>query len=160
MADGLLFKLQQFSRNKQLVHRCLLVIPETFEHVVFHMYHDSLLGAHYGPLNTYYTIKDKYHIHNLLDKINKYVASCEECQKQKAKTKKSRYFHPRVPLDYNPLAYISADIKFMPKWIYNYEFLLVIVCEVTGFVIAIPMIKHDAVTIAHALLINLYFWST
>ena len=45
------------------------------------MYHDSLLGAHYGPLNTYYTIKDKYHIH----KINKYVASCEECQKQKVK---------------------------------------------------------------------------
>ena len=157
VADGLLFKLQQVSRNKQLVHRCLLVIPETFEHVVFHMYHDSLLGAHYGPLNTYYTIKDKYHIHNLLDKINKYVASCEECQKQKVKTKKSRYFHPRIPLDYNPLAYISADIKYMPKGIYNYEFLLVIVCEVTGFVIAIPMIKHDAVTIAHALLEKLIF---
>ena len=88
VADGLLFKLQQVSRNKQMVHRCLLVIPEAFEHVVFHMYHDSLLGAHYGPLNTYYTIKDKYHIHNLLDKINKYVASCEECQKQKVKTRK------------------------------------------------------------------------
>ena len=157
VADGLLFKLQQVSRNKQMVHRCLLVIPETFEHVVFHMYHDSLLGAHYGPLNTYYTIKDKYHIHNLLDKINKYVASCEECQKQKVKTKKSRYFHPRIPLDYNPLAYISADIKYMPKGIYNYEFLLVIVCEVTGFVIAIPMIKHDAVTIAHAHLEKLIF---
>ena len=42
VADGLLFKLQQVSRNKQLVHRCLLVMPETFEHVVFHMYHDSL----------------------------------------------------------------------------------------------------------------------
>ena len=157
VADGLLFKLQQVSRNRQVVHRCLLVIPENFEHVVFHMYHDSLLGAHYGPLNTYYTIKDKYHIHNLLDKINKYVASCEECQKQKVKTKKSRYFHPRIPLDYNPLAYISADIKYMPKGIYNYEFLLVVVCEVTGFVIAIPMIKHDAVTIAHALLEKLIF---
>ena len=81
VADGLLFKLQQTYRNKQLVNRCLLVIPETFEHVVFHMYHDSLLGAHYGPLNKYYTIKDKYHIHNLLDKLNKYVTSCEECQK-------------------------------------------------------------------------------
>ena len=157
VADGLLFKLQQVTRNKQNIHRCLLVIPETFEHVVFHMYHDSLLGAHYGPLNTYYTIKDKYHIHNLLDKINKYVASCEECQKQKVKTKKSRYFHPRIPLDYNPLAYISADIKYMPKGIYNYDFLLVIVCEVNGFVIAIHMVKHDAVTIARALLEKLIF---
>ena len=157
VADGLLFKLQQTYRNRQMVHRCLLVIPETFEHVVFHLYHDSLLGAHYGPLNTYYTIKDKYYIHNLLDKLNNYVASCEECQKQKTKSKKSRYFHPRIPLDYNPMAYVSADIKYMPKGIYNYEFLLVVVCEITGFVLAIPMIKHDAVTIAHALLEKLIF---
>ena len=157
VADGLLFKLQQTYRNKQLVNRCLLVIPETFEHVVFHMYHDSLLGAHYGPLNTYYTIKDKYHIHNLLDKVNKYVASCEECQKQKSKKRPTRYFHPRIPLDYNPMSYISADIKYMPKGIYNYEFLLVIVCEITGFVLAIPLIKDDAVTIAHALLEKVIF---
>ena len=157
VADGLLFKLQQTYRNKQLVNRCLLVIPETFEHVVFHMYHDSLLGAHYGPLNTYYTIKDKYHIHNLLDKLNRYVASCEECQKQKSKKRPTRYFHPRIPLDYNPMSYISADIKYIPKGIYNYEFLLVIVCEITGFVLAIPLIKHDAVTIAHALLEKVIF---
>ena len=157
VADGLLFKLQHTYRNKQMIHRCLLVIPETFEHIVLHMYHDSLLGAHYGPLNTYYTIKDKYYIHNLLDKINKYVASCEECQKQKSKKRKTRYFHPRIPLDYNPMSYVSADIKYMPKGIYNYEFLLVVVCEITGFVIAIPLVKHDAVTIAHALLEKLIF---
>ena len=157
VADGLLFKLQQTYRNKHMIRRCLLVIPETFEHVVFHMYHDSLLGAHYGPLNTYYTIKDKYYMHNLLDKINKYVASCEECQKQKMKKGKPRYFHPRIPLDYNPMSYVSADIKYMPKGIYNYEFLLVVVCEITGFVLAIPLIKHDAVTIAHALLEKLIF---
>ena len=36
--------------------RCLLVIPEMHEHVIFQHYHDSLLGAHYGPLNTLYTI--------------------------------------------------------------------------------------------------------
>ena len=85
VADGLLFRLYETYRNKQLIHRCLLVIPETHEHVIFQHYHDSLLGAHYGPLNTFYTIRDKYYIHNLFDKINKYVSSCNECQKQKAK---------------------------------------------------------------------------
>ena len=62
------------------------------EHVIFQHYHDSLLGAHYGPLNTFYTIRDKYYIFiyilyiiYLFDKINKYVSSCNECQKQKAK---------------------------------------------------------------------------
>ena len=55
------------------------------------------------------------------------------------------------------MSYISADIKYMPKGIYNYDFLLVIVCEITGFVLPIPLIKHDAVTIAHALLEKVIF---
>ena len=50
------------------------------------------------------------------------------------------------------MSYISADIKYMPKGIYDYEFLLIAVCEITGFVIAIPLIKHDAVSITHALI--------
>ena len=40
----------------------------------------------------------------------------------------------------------------MPKGIHDYEFLLIAVCEITGFVIAITLIKHDAVSIAHALI--------
>ena len=40
----------------------------------------------------------------------------------------------------------------MPKGIYDYEFLLIAVCEITGFVVAIPLIKHDAISIAHTLL--------
>ena len=76
VTDGLLFRLYETYRNKQLIRRCLLVIPETYEHVIFQHYHDSLLGAHYGPLNTFYTIRDKYYIHNLFDKIKKYVSSC------------------------------------------------------------------------------------
>ena len=130
----------------------MLVIPEKFENTVFHIYHDSLLGAHFGPLNTYYTIKDKYFMHNMFEKLDRYIFSCEACQQQKSKKGKSRYFHPRIPLSYNPMAYLSADIKYVPKGIYDYEFLLIAVCEVTGFVIAIPLIKHDAVFIDQALL--------
>ena len=50
------------------------------------------------------------------------------------------------------MSYISAHIKYMPKGIYDYKFLLIVVCEITGFVVAIPLIKHDAISIAHALL--------
>ena len=123
-----------------------------FENTVFHMYHDSLLGSHFGPLNTYYTIKDKYFTHNMFEKLDRYISSCEACQQQKFKKGKSRYLHPRIPLSYNPMAYLSADIKYMPKGIYGCEFLLIAVCEVTGFVIAIPLIKQDAASIAHVFL--------
>ena len=55
------------------------------------------------------------------------------------------------------MAYLSADIKYMPKGIYDCEYLLVLVCEITVFIIAIPLIKHDAVTISHALLVRVIF---
>ena len=132
--------------------KCPLVILEKFENSIFHISQDTLLGAHYGPVNTYYTIKDKYWIHNMFEKLQRYISSCDACQQQKQKRGKIPYFHPRIPLNYNPMHYISADIKYMPKGIYNYEFLLIVVCEITGFVVAIPLIKHDAISIAHALL--------
>ena len=65
-------------------------------------------------------------------------------------------------LVYNPMSYISADIKYMLKGIYDYEFLPIAVCEITGFVVAIPLIEHDAISIAHALLDRVisYLWSS
>ena len=54
------------------------------------------------------------------------------------------------------MSYLSADIKYMPKGIYDYEFLLIAVCEVTGFVVAIPLIRHDAICIALELLDRIF----
>ena len=54
------------------------------------------------------------------------------------------------------MSYLSADIKYMSKGIYDYEFLLIEVCEVTSFVVAIPLIQHDAISIAHALLDRIF----
>ena len=78
-------------------------------------------------------------MHNMFEKLGRYISS-SACQQQKSKKGKLRYFHPRIPMSYNPMAYLSADIKCMPKGIYDYEFLLIAVCGVTGFVIAIPLI--------------------
>ena len=64
-----LFKLVKDKRTFDTPIKCLLVVPEKFENSVFHMFHDTLLGAHYGPVNTYYTIKDRYWIHNMFEKL-------------------------------------------------------------------------------------------
>ena len=48
------------------------------------MFHDTLLGAHYGPKNTYYTLKDRYWMHNMFEKLERYISSCDACQQQKA----------------------------------------------------------------------------
>ena len=152
VVNGVLFRLVKQKKIFDTSMKCLLVVLEKFENSVFHMFHDTLLGAHYGPVNTYYAIKDRYWIHNMFEKLQRYISSCEACQQQKQEWGKIPYFHPRIPLSYNPMSYISADIKYMPKGIYDYEFLLIAVCEITGFVIVIPLIKHDAVSITHALI--------
>ena len=60
VVNGILFRLVQQKKVFDTSTKCLLVVPEKFENSVFHMFHDTLLGAHYGPVNTYYTIKDRY----------------------------------------------------------------------------------------------------
>ena len=92
VANGVLFRLVKQKKIFDTSIKCLLVVPEKFENNVFHMFHDTLLGAHYGPVNTYYTIKDRYWIHNMFEKLQRYISSCEACQQQKQKKGKIPFF--------------------------------------------------------------------
>ena len=47
----------------------LLVIPEKYEPIIFNTYHDSLLAGHQGPYRTAMTIRQKFFIHNLMNKV-------------------------------------------------------------------------------------------
>ena len=58
VVNDVLFRLIQQKKVFDTSIKCLLVVPEKFENSVFHMFHDTSLGAHYGPVNTYYTIKE------------------------------------------------------------------------------------------------------
>ena len=59
--------------------------------------------------------------------------------------------HARIPETYYLMTYFSADIKYMPKGFDNFKFLLIVTCEHTNFVIAIPLTDTKAKTIAEAL---------
>ena len=54
----------------------LLVVPEKFEPIIFHTYHDSLLVGHQGPYRTAMTIKQRFFIHNLMNKVKMYIEAC------------------------------------------------------------------------------------
>ena len=49
----------------------LLVIPEKYEPIIFNTYHDSLLAGHQGPYRTVMTIRQKFFIHNLMNKVKR-----------------------------------------------------------------------------------------
>ena len=63
----------------------LLVIPEKYKPIIFNTYHDSLLAGHQGPYHTVMTIRQKFFIHNLMNKVKRYIEPYHTCLKTKLK---------------------------------------------------------------------------
>ena len=121
----------------------LLVIPEKYEPIIFHTYHDSLLAGHQGPYRMAMTIRQRFFIHNLMNKVKRYIEACHTCLKTKPKYKKNRPIYGRIPIDYAPTQDLSIDIKHMPMAFGGYQYLLVITCDQTNFTIFTPLRSTD-----------------
>ena len=107
------------------------------------MFHNSLLAGHQGPyLNSY--DKQRFFIHNLMNKVKRYIKACHTCLKMKPKYKKNRPMYSRVPIDYAPMQDLYIDIKHMPIAFGGYKYLLVITSDQTNFTIVTPLQSRDA----------------
>ena len=135
----------------------LLVIPEKYEPIIFHTYHNSLLAGHQGPYRTAMTIRQRFFIPNLMNKVKRYIKACHACLKTKPKYKKNRPIYSRVPIDYTPMQDLSIDIKHMPIAFSRYQYLLVITCDQTNFTIVTPLRSRDAQTVAEALIYRVIY---
>ena len=135
----------------------LLVIPEKYQPIIFNTYHDSLLAGHQGPYRTAMTIRQKFFIHNLMNKVKRYIEACHTCLKTKPKYMKNRPIYGRIPVDYAPMQDLSIDIKTMPQVFGGYHLLLVITCNQINFTIAIPLRDRTAQTIAEALIYRVIY---
>ena len=116
------------------------------------MYYDSLLAGHQGPYRTAMTIRQRFFIHNLINKVKKYIEACHICLKTKPKYKKNRPIYGRIPIDYAPMQDLSIAIKHMPSSFGGYQYLLVITCDQTNFTIITPLRNRDAQSVAKALI--------
>ena len=74
----------------------LLVIPEEYKPIIFNTYHNSLLAGHQGPYHTVMTIRQKFFIHNLMNKVKRYIKTCHTCSKTKPKYMKNRPIYGRI----------------------------------------------------------------
>ena len=135
----------------------LLVIPEKYKPIIFNTYHDSLLAGHQGPYHTAMTIRQKFFIHNLMNKVKRYIEACHICLKTKPKYMKNRPVYGRIPIDYTPMQDLSIDIKTMPQAFRGYHLLLVITCDQTNFTIAIPLRDQTAQTVVEALIYRVIY---
>ena len=128
----------------------LLVIPEKYEPIIFNTYHDSLLAGHQGPYQ-------KFFIHNLMNKVKRYIEACHTCLKTKPKYMKNQPIYGRIPVDYTPMQDLSIDIKTMPQAFGGYHLLLVIMCDQTNFTIAVQLRDRTAQMVAEALIYRVIY---
>ena len=138
--NNILFRIDtQKDRDLDKGNLFLLVIPEKYELIIFNTYHDSLLAGHQGPYCTSMTIRQKFFICNIMNKVKRYIEACHTCLKTKPKHIKNLPVYGRTPIDYAPMQDLLIDIKTMPQAFGGYHLLLVITCNQTNFTIAVPL---------------------
>ena len=135
----------------------LLVIPEKYEPIIFNTCHDSLLAGHQGPYHTAMTIRQKFFIHNLMNKVKRYKEAFHTCLNMKPNYMKNRPVYGRIPVDYTPMQDLSIDIKTMLQAFGGYHLLLVITCDQTNFTITVPLRDRTAQMVVEALIYRVIY---
>lgn len=157
LVQGVLFRIHLGHASDDL--RLALCIPESQCEYIISMYHDSLLGCHQGINRTFQTIRTKFFIPGLYEKLASYIRSCEICQQRKipqARDKEQTY-QPRIFTEYCPFQEIHVDIKHLFPALDGSKYLLVATCVQTRYVVAYPLKAMDAVSCAEALLQRVVF---
>ena len=103
------------------------------------------------------TIRQKFFIHNLMNKLKRHIKACHTCLKTKPKYKKNRLIYGRIPMGYAPMQDISIDIKHMPTSFGGYQYLFINMCDQTNFTIVTPLRSRDAQSVAEALIYRVIY---
>ena len=116
-----------------------------------------MLAGHQGPYRMAMTIRQRFFIHNLMNKVKRYIEACHTCLKMKLKYKKNRPIYGRVSIDYALMQDLYIDIKHIPIAFGGYKYLLVITCDQTNFTIVTPLRSRDAQSVAEALIYRVIY---
>ena len=133
--DGLLFKITENNVGEM---DTVLCIPYSKVHVLLDMYHSSAMHGHVGITKCYQTISQRFYCPNLAEQLRAYITGCHVCQLFKKGKKFDRPFQKRVNINVPAMTKISMDIKHMTAS-HGYSYILVLLCEVSNYMVAIPL---------------------
>ena len=135
--DGLLFKILE---NGEGNLDTVLCIPTSKVHILLNAYHSSILGGHTGITKCYHTIRQRFYCPNLAENLRAYITGCHVCQLFKKGKDLKRPYQKRINLNVLAMTKILMDIKQMPAN-KGYSHILVLLCEVTNYMVALPLMS-------------------
>ena len=120
----------------------ILCVPPSKIDIFLDQYHTSLLGGHSGITKCYQTLKQRIYCPNLPYYVRLYIISCHICQLFKGSKKFDRPLMRRFnDINTPTLTNISMDIKHMPPSKSPYKYILVLLCDISNFLVVTPMKK-------------------
>ena len=151
LLDFLLFKIVKDRLTQE--YKPLLCIPTSKVDMLLHYFHSSLMGGHMGITKTYLTISQRFFYPNLAHHVRAYIIGCHVCQMVKAGKTPKRPFQPRININVPALTKVSMDVKYMPPsgGKKSYNFILVMLCEVSNFLVVCPLQTARTVEICKAI---------
>ena len=136
LVDILLF---QVGITKNGSYFALLCIPVSKINMVLDQYHSSLFGGHHGIIKTYITLAKRFYCPNLGNHVRAYITGCHLCQTFKHAKKFKRPLQKRINLNTFGMNKISMDIKYMNKSSEGFQYILVIISELSNYMAAYPL---------------------
>ena len=149
---GLLYKYTQTSAGDS---EPVLCVPVSKIDIFLELFHSSILSGHMGMSKCVLTLQQKFYCPNLAYHVRMYIISCHGRQTFKNHKRFDRPFNRRI-VDMNApsLSHISMDIKHMPISKDKFSYILVMLCEVSNFIVAVPMKTATAPEICEAIIEN------
>lgn len=148
--------------NKYLKHIRIALLPQVtiingqnkkeIENLLEKYHNDPITGGHSGITRTIAKIKKYYYWNGMTKHITKFVKNCESCQKSKI----TRHVQP--PSIITPTPVTAFDIVLvdtigpLPRTIHGNEYAVTIICDLTKFLVTVPVPDKNAKTIAKAII--------
>ncbi len=112
------------------------------------------MTSHQGLTRTYYKIRQDFFIRNLYKYLQLYIMSCRVCPAGRdiPFNQKPHRWSSQVIHDFAIMETISMDLKVMPTSFHGYNYLLVIRCNHSQFIIIDTLKTRKAFEVAKSLL--------
>ena len=144
-----------YMKNNFCEQEPILCVPSSKIDIFLDQYHTSLLGGHSGITKCYQTLKQRIYCPNLPYYVRLYIISCHICQLFKESKKFDRPLMRRFyDINTPTMTNISMDIKHLPPSKSLYKYILVLLCDISNFLVATPMKKATAEEVCSILFDN------
>jgi len=113
-------------------------------------HHSSILGGHRGVRQTIKRIQRQYNWKTLKQDVTEYISKCVSCQSNKTSNRNTKQPMVISTTATEPFEKIFIDVVGpLPRTNNDNAYILTMQCDLTKFSIAVPMVNHEANTVAY-----------